>query len=209
MAIKKRLLKRISFSNRISFTILSIAAVILLATIVYATAELPGTSGGWDSGEVPNAGHTIQDIGAPSGCIVGQYLQYQHGQASDAGYWICVNPAGISTPSPCTSGQVLTYTGSSWNCTSVSAGGTGFPAVWDNDNDVYIDTAYGGNDCYDTSNSVHPGTTWWFSTHRGDGSFDYDCDGVITYQLPVATAGQCATAGGALRVGDSEYSNGG
>lgn len=32
-------------------------------------------------------------------------------------------------------------------------------------------------DCYDKNSSAYPGQTNYFKTDRGDGSFDYDCDG--------------------------------
>jgi hypothetical protein len=32
-------------------------------------------------------------------------------------------------------------------------------------------------DCLDTNKSVFPGQTEYFGVHRGDGSFDYDCNG--------------------------------
>jgi hypothetical protein len=35
-------------------------------------------------------------------------------------------------------------------------------------------------DCYDESNLAFPGQTAWFTVQRGDGSFDYDCDGAST-----------------------------
>ena len=31
-------------------------------------------------------------------------------------------------------------------------------------------------DCYDGNGNAHPGQTGWFTTHRGDGSYDYDCN---------------------------------
>jgi hypothetical protein len=37
-------------------------------------------------------------------------------------------------------------------------------------------TARLSTDCYDSNASVHPGQTTYFSVHRGDGSFDYNCD---------------------------------
>lgn len=37
-----------------------------------------------------------------------------------------------------------------------------------------------GNDCYDSNINVHPGQTEYFTTNRGDGSFDYNCDNVAT-----------------------------
>jgi hypothetical protein len=38
-----------------------------------------------------------------------------------------------------------------------------------------------GNDCYDHNAQARPGQTQWFAADRGDGLFDYDCDG---FQLP-------------------------
>jgi len=35
-------------------------------------------------------------------------------------------------------------------------------------------------DCYDGNAAAHPGQTESFAGHRGDGSFDYDCDGQET-----------------------------
>jgi hypothetical protein len=36
--------------------------------------------------------------------------------------------------------------------------------------------ATNGNDCYDGNSQANPQQTGWFDTHRGDGSFDYNCD---------------------------------
>lgn len=38
----------------------------------------------------------------------------------------------------------------------------------------------GTNDCYDSSANARPNQTAFFSTNRGDGSFDYNCDGSVT-----------------------------
>ena len=32
-------------------------------------------------------------------------------------------------------------------------------------------------DCYDSNANAKPGQTQYFSAHRGDGSYDYNCDG--------------------------------
>ena len=40
--------------------------------------------------------------------------------------------------------------------------------------DGYVEN---GEDCYDRNAKAHPGQTDAFATDRGDGSFDYDCDG--------------------------------
>jgi hypothetical protein len=38
-------------------------------------------------------------------------------------------------------------------------------------------------DCYDENGSAKPGQTAYFSVNRGDGSFDYSCDGTQTKEL--------------------------
>ena len=40
-----------------------------------------------------------------------------------------------------------------------------------------------GGDCYDDNWQAKPGQTGWFEDDRGDGSFDYNCDGIETYQM--------------------------
>lgn len=37
-------------------------------------------------------------------------------------------------------------------------------------------------DCYDSNANAKPGQTAYFTTNRGDGSFDYDCDAAATQQ---------------------------
>lgn len=37
-------------------------------------------------------------------------------------------------------------------------------------------------DCYDHNSNAHPGQTNFYTLNRGDGSFDYDCDGNVTLQ---------------------------
>jgi hypothetical protein len=44
-------------------------------------------------------------------------------------------------------------------------------------------------DCYDRSRQAHPGQTAYFATHRGDGSFDYDCDGKEARQRELLAGG--------------------
>jgi len=39
-------------------------------------------------------------------------------------------------------------------------------------------TALQGGDCYDFNVDAKPGQTGWFTVQRGDGSFDYDCNGL-------------------------------
>ncbi|MBM4370690.1 MAG: hypothetical protein FJ098_03505, partial [Deltaproteobacteria bacterium] len=49
-------------------------------------------------------------------------------------------------------------------------------------------------DCYDQNGNAHPGQTGWFSTHRGDGSFDYDCSGSAEKRW-TAVSGGCELFG--------------
>lgn len=46
----------------------------------------------------------------------------------------------------------------------------------------YLMTSIGTADCYDANANAKPGQTAWFTTNRGDGSFDYNCDGSSTQQ---------------------------
>ena len=47
-------------------------------------------------------------------------------------------------------------------------------------------------DCYDGNKHARPGQGSWFTSHRGDGSFDYDCDGSETRKHTL-TGGNCST----------------
>lgn len=44
------------------------------------------------------------------------------------------------------------------------------------------------DDCYDANPDAHPGQTTFFTTNRGDGSFDYDCDATPTQQWTQTTS---------------------
>ncbi|MEZ4241161.1 MAG: putative metal-binding motif-containing protein [Myxococcota bacterium] len=46
-------------------------------------------------------------------------------------------------------------------------------------------------DCYDASADAHPGQTTYFYDHRGDGSWDYNCDGVERKQDARSAVYQC------------------
>lgn len=60
----------------------------------------------------------------------------------------------------------------------------------------YVDN---GLDCYDHNINVFPGQPNSFPNHRGDGSFDYDCDNVSTIQS--TTQGGCVNGCRTLRNG--------
>jgi hypothetical protein len=76
----------------------------------------------------------------------------------------------------------------------------------------------GGGDCYDLNANAHPGQTSFFTTNRGDGSFDYNCDGTQESQqgtaantcVPNDTCGQgCTVAGSEGWVSDPGCGNSG
>lgn len=57
----------------------------------------------------------------------------------------------------------------------------------------YYDSATTANlDCYDSNKLAFPGQVKFFPTNRGDGSFDYDCDGQETKQYPNVNGSTCA-----------------
>jgi hypothetical protein len=51
------------------------------------------------------------------------------------------------------------------------------------------------DDCYDTNPLVKPGQTEYFTTDRGDGSFDYDCNTVGDIQYPNVFGLPCGECG--------------
>src|SRR3989344_134802 len=44
----------------------------------------------------------------------------------------------------------------------------------------YLTSPSGSPDCYDANANAYPGQATWFNANRGDGSFDYNCDGTET-----------------------------
>ncbi|MGB0591482.1 MAG: putative metal-binding motif-containing protein [Myxococcota bacterium] len=53
-------------------------------------------------------------------------------------------------------------------------------------------TATTPGDCYEDNAQAKPGQTSYFSSDRGDGSYDYNCDGQETKEGSLTTAGNCA-----------------
>ena len=58
-----------------------------------------------------------------------------------------------------------------------------------------------GGDCFDGNGAAHPGQGGWFNGHRGDGSFDYNCDGQQQRRWPT-DAGTCRFFGDFCDGGD-------
>lgn len=63
----------------------------------------------------------------------------------------------------------------------------------------YRASASGTADCYDSNASAYPGQTSYFTSSRGDGSFDYDCSGTTTtddgHTIGSYLAYQCSSGG--------------
>lgn len=51
-------------------------------------------------------------------------------------------------------------------------------------------------DCYDGNAKAHPGQTSFFTTDRGDGSFDYDCNGKADEELVTVDPQFCVCGNG-------------
>jgi len=64
--------------------------------------------------------------------------------------------------------------------------------------DLYYTELQGG-DCYDLNGQARPGQQGWFGEDRGDGLFDYNCDGQETYFWPNISA--CSNSCPAVSVG--------
>lgn len=113
----------------------------------------------------------------------------------------CVAPAGhVANHIDCDDGDAAISPGGTETCNGLDddCDGTeddGVGSVWylDADGDHYGDPAVSqtactrpssytldGSDCYDLSPDAFPGQVISFSSDRGDGSFDYNCDGVQT-----------------------------
>ena len=57
------------------------------------------------------------------------------------------------------------------------------------------EVGFTNTDCYDSNGSANPGQTGWFTTNRGDGSFDYNCSsGSIEYDETAVSYCQLAKA---------------
>ena len=68
--------------------------------------------------------------------------------------------------------------------------GTGASQCWCSGGS-YPYTATNSTDCYDTNAAVNPGQTNYFSYNRGDGSYDYNCNGAQEQQY-TSVANSCS-----------------
>ncbi len=118
----------------------------------------------------------------------------------------CSDPGGASTASTdCDDGDATVHPGATEVCDSVDQDcdtliDEGFTTDWydDDDGDGYGDPSTGvsscsapssahvsnGDDCYDSNADAFPGQTSFFDADRGDGHYDYDCDGTEEQEEP-------------------------
>jgi hypothetical protein len=59
-----------------------------------------------------------------------------------------------------------------------------------------------GGDCYDGNPAAKPGQSAFFAVQRGDASFDYDCDGAETLELPNLASNFCVCSMGTCSIGE-------
>jgi hypothetical protein len=109
---------------------------------------------------------SLPDFGAITGELIVQLVNNSTGECFDAGF---VQPFKKHTDT-----QIKAKGGVATVTTTTT---TTIPPCMDADNDGFLDAACGGLDCYDSNPAVNPGQTAYFTTHRGDGSFDYNCSG--------------------------------
>ncbi len=83
-------------------------------------------------------------------------------------------------------GDLYTLTGGSGECQTISTWGnsactTGGSSYAKNSTSTCRLITSSGTDCYDSNANAYPGQTTYFTTDRGDGSFDYNCSsGTLT-----------------------------
>ena len=120
-------------------------------------------------------------------------------------------PTGCDDGNPCTLDGCNTNSG----CTHTPSG-SATTCYLDSDGDGYgsastsqvscgvCPSGYVTNktDCYDGSADAKPGQTKLFSVNRGDGSFDYDCDGIVTKAYNDSTYAVCSSANVCVFPGD-------
>jgi hypothetical protein len=88
--VGKKRSKKFNLSNKLAYTLIAIFSIIFIGVGVYAAVA---------AGTTPNPGHSIQTIGAPTNCAVGQYLRYTNDQGcgsqlgGSSPCWQCATPA--------------------------------------------------------------------------------------------------------------------
>jgi hypothetical protein len=95
---------------------------------------------------------------------------------------------------PASQGATTGSPGCARRYADVDRDGFGDPRVVSARCDLGPDWVSDATDCDDANAEVYPGQPAAFAVHRGDGSFDYDCDG--RNELETEQLGACALAPG-------------
>ncbi|MDA9711733.1 hypothetical protein N9U42_05165 [Luminiphilus sp.] len=122
----------------------------------------------------------------PTNCTADQIIKWD--DTNDA--WVCAT--GDLAGLVCEEEDTITFRNGTWQCSSATPPEEPCTTYYrDYDNDGYgtptssqclssptgYYTATNSSDCFDNNADVNPAQTEWFSSDRGDGSYDYDCDG--------------------------------
>ncbi len=173
----------------------------LLVTVGCGGSDADGL---FASGGASGNGGTGAEAG--SGAVAG--TAGSAGQGGDAGVAADAGSGGSITTGGTSSGGSASSGGSGGSPGAGSSGSAGCaPRLFfvDADGDGFGDPASStlaceapqghvedDSDCYDGNPAARPGQTKWFASDRGDGSFDYDCDGMGTKRFP--QVGACTLA---------------
>lgn len=181
------------------------APIVTTNTITSITNSSALFSGNFD----PNGGSTNQyqwwySATSPANCasltnvlttsatsysVSGTYTLSVTGLSGNTTYYVCARGTNsIGT----TYGGVQSFTTSSTCYRDADGDGYGNPGVTGACGAGYVAN---NTDCYDSNANAHPGQASFFSINRGDGSYDYDCNGSTTTDPSIpSTAWACASS---------------
>ncbi len=141
------------------------------AVYYYVWTSNPNTWGG--SGGSPSINQTYYTAGTYNGIVT-----VTDGKGNSSGLVSCGNlpvnnttPTATPTPSGC---KTITWYG------DADKDGYGNPVISTIACTQPVGYVANASDCYDSNANAFPGQTQVFSSDRGDGSYDYNCDGQST-----------------------------
>lgn len=139
----------------------------------------------------------------PTNCTTDQIIKWNGAE------WVCAT--GDLAGLVCEEEDTITFRNGTWQCSSATPPEEPCTTTYyrDYDDDGYGDpansqclssptglyTSTNANDCYDYNADAKPGQTEFFSDNRGDGSYDYDCDGTEERRYYVAGSCQVVSSG--------------
>ena len=168
------------------------------------TAGLDGTPA--SAAEVNANFDAIEAALPPTNCTADQIIKWD--DTKDA--WVCAT--GDLAGLVCEEEDTITFRNGTWQCSSATPPEEPCTTTYyyrDYDDDGYGDpansqclssptgdyTSTNANDCFDYNADANPAQTEYFDFHRGDGSYDYDCDGVEERRYGVVGSCQVVATG--------------